>query len=119
MDTYKQQKVMPKIINKKRGYEPGRQPNAKVIGSTYGKDDRYHTMEWRMLRATILEREPLCRACGDAGRVELAKVVDHIHPVTDGGKFFDELNLQPLCTSCHNSKSAKEGNNKWKSQKEQ
>ena len=110
---------MPKIINKKRSYEPGRQAEAKVIGSTYGKDERYHTMEWRMLRATILEREPLCRACSDAGRVELAKVVDHIHPVTDGGKFFDELNLQPLCTSCHNSKSAKEGNNKWKSKEQQ
>jgi 5-methylcytosine-specific restriction enzyme A len=36
-------------------------------------------------------------------------VADHITPVRLGGDFWDINNLQGLCASCHNSKSAKEG----------
>jgi 5-methylcytosine-specific restriction endonuclease McrA len=34
--------------------------------------------------------------------------VDHITPLADGGAPFDHENLQPLCASCHNRKSAME-----------
>lgn len=103
---------MPRIEKKKRAYEPGKQPAAVQPASTYGRDLRYHTGEWRRLRMVILEREPICRACRYADKVRAAVQIDHIRPVTAGGNFFDEENLQPLCQSCHASKSAKEGNRK-------
>lgn len=60
------------------------------------------------MRQRLLEREPLCRECHKEGRVKAARVADHITPVRQGGQFWDESNLQPLCDSCHNSKSGKE-----------
>jgi 5-methylcytosine-specific restriction enzyme A len=35
-------------------------------------------------------------------------VVDHVVPLKDGGARFDRANLQPLCVSCHNRKTARE-----------
>ena len=50
---------------------------------------------------------PLCVHCEQAGRLRQAQVVDHIVPVNQGGE--DEPdNWQPLCTECHNTKSATE-----------
>jgi hypothetical protein len=37
-----------------------------------------------------------------------AKVVDHVTPLKDGGERFDASNLQGLCVSCHNAKTARE-----------
>ena len=104
--------TMPRIEKKKRAYEPGRQPAAVQPASTYGRDERYHTPAWRQLRLTILEREPICRTCRYVDRISRATQIDHIRPVTAGGDFYDAENLQPLCASCHSSKSAKEGNSK-------
>lgn len=67
------------------------------------QDKRYWSVMWRKLRAAFLKQHPVCAACGWQ-----ANVVDHIRPVTQGGGFYDVSNLQPLCTSCHNRKSAKE-----------
>ena len=116
-NTTKEQKqiyftAMPRIEKKKRAYEPGRQPAAVQPASTYGRDERYHTPAWRQLRLVILEREPICRSCRYEDRISRATQIDHIRPVTAGGNFYDAENLQPLCASCHSSKSAKEGNQK-------
>ncbi|MFF6808617.1 HNH endonuclease [Streptomyces sp. NPDC012403] len=47
-----------------------------------------------------------CRECGKEFAAALLRV-DHITPLADGGK--DEWsNLNILCTSCHNTKSARE-----------
>jgi len=67
------------------------------------QDERYWSAEWRKLRHVFLRENPLCVKCEWP-----ANVVDHIHPVTQGGQFYDIDNLQPLCTPCHNRKSAKE-----------
>ena len=45
-----------------------------------------------------------------------ARVVDHITPIKDGGERFCWSNLQPLCISCHNRKTAKETSRKQKPQ---
>jgi len=37
-----------------------------------------------------------------------AVVADHIKPIKDGGERFDWVNLQGLCISCHNRKTARE-----------
>ena len=51
---------------------------------------------------------PLCVMCNDKGRITSARVVDHITPVRHGGDFWNTNNLQPMCDSCHNSKSGSE-----------
>ena len=35
-------------------------------------------------------------------------MVDHIKPISIGGDRLHQSNLQTLCNSCHNKKSAKE-----------
>lgn len=60
------------------------------------------------MRRAILQASPLCVECGKQGRLTVANVIDHIKPVRLGGEFWDTKNMQPLCTPCHNSKSAKE-----------
>jgi 5-methylcytosine-specific restriction protein A len=75
-----------------------------------GKSDLYHTRRWRKLRAYLLRIEPLCRECKKQGKIVLAKIADHIIPEhIYEGDFFDLINLQPLCVSCHAKKSREEG----------
>lgn len=68
----------------------------------------YGSKAWRSLRAAVLQERPLCRCCQSAGLVVAATVVDHIQPIKAGGARFDWDNLQPLCVSCHNRKTASE-----------
>jgi len=67
------------------------------------QEERYWSSDWRKLRKVWIRENPICVKCEWP-----ANVVDHIRPVTDGGGFYDINNLQSLCTSCHNRKSAKE-----------
>lgn len=68
----------------------------------------YQSARWREVRAAFLREHPLCVACKGAGLVVVAKVADHIRPLKDGGARFDTANLQALCVSCHNRKTARE-----------
>ena len=68
----------------------------------------YQSREWRRVRAAFLREHPLCEACEARGRVVPAVVADHVHPLKDGGLRFDWANLQALCVSCHNRKTAGE-----------
>ena len=68
----------------------------------------YQSARWRTVRAAFLREHPLCRVCAAFGRVVAAVVVDHVVPVKDGGARFDTGNLQALCISDHNAKSARE-----------
>jgi 5-methylcytosine-specific restriction protein A len=71
-------------------------------------DNRYHSNRWRNLRLEKLKENPLCVECAKQGLTTLATVGDHINPVRLGGEFWDKENIQGLCESCHNKKSAKE-----------
>jgi len=64
---------------------------------------RGYGKKWRKIRAMVLRRDPICKACGDAW----SKEADHIVPKRKGGR--DSLdNLQGLCKSCHSRKTAGE-----------
>jgi len=69
---------------------------------------------WQALRALVLGKEPMCRACAAAGRERAATEVDHIEPLVVSIRAgrplmaFTESNLQPLCEPCHDAKSAEE-----------
>jgi len=68
----------------------------------------YQSKDWRVLRAAVLRESPLCVVCKAKERLIAAGVVDHVVPLKDGGARFDRANLQPLCVSCHNRKTARE-----------
>ena len=72
----------------------------------------YHSKSWQSARKQVLQNEPLCRTCKENNIIKGANVVDHINPVRLGGDKLDQNNLQPLCTSCHNRKSANERHGK-------
>lgn len=66
----------------------------------------YYTARWRKLRETKLLRKPVCEHCELVGNFVWATVVDHITPISQGGKPFPALSgLQSLCQTCHNRKT--------------
>lgn len=77
--------------------------------------DRYHAPEttfipqhkgmygykWKRQREAFLRINPICK-CG-----KVATVVDHIIPHKGNvNLFWDQENWQPMCTVCHNRKTA-------------
>ena len=61
------------------------------------------------LRPRQLAREPFCRECARRGLRVRATVVDHIVPHRgDWLRFTDPGNLQSLCKTCHDRKTAAE-----------
>ena len=68
----------------------------------------YQSAAWRACRAAFLQAHPLCCRCDAHGLLVVATVVDHVVPIKDGGARFDWNNLQSLCVSCHNRKTAGE-----------
>jgi len=67
----------------------------------------YQSLQWRKLRQYHITRNPLCKSCGDSGLTIVADVVDHIEEIRDNPqRRLDTTNLQSLCHSCHNRKTA-------------
>ena len=85
--------------NLERGYDKYRGNSAK----------RGYDHKWRAARQRFLEQNPICKHCFEAGKLTPAVVVDHIVPHKgDRTLFWDRDNWQPLCASCHSTKTAKE-----------
>ena len=68
----------------------------------------YHSTTWRKLRNVYIKNHPICELCKTVNVINKATVIDHIQPIRLGGAKLEWANLQALCTSCHNSKSARE-----------
>src|SRR5690242_3406757 len=63
----------------------------------------YSRAQWRNLRTLVLAKNPICCDCGRAASTE----ADHIKPHRgDWSLFCDLNNLQGLCKSCHDKKTA-------------
>ncbi len=85
------------------------QPERKVqSGRIHSNTKFYQSTQWRKLRAVQLDRQPTCQECEKRGVSILAKVVDHILPINQGGEPLSLDNLQSLCHTCHNRKSGRE-----------
>jgi 5-methylcytosine-specific restriction protein A len=69
------------------------------------RDRFYDSPEWVRLRAAVRQARPICEV---AGCGLPTSHVDHIRPITEGGARLDPANLQVLCTSDHNSKTARQ-----------
>lgn len=92
----------PKKIN--RAYKPDVKPFARAVSNS----SFYNSTAWRKLRNRFIRNNPVCVHCEQQGVVTPASVADHITPITQGGEPLCESNLQPLCATCHNKKSAAE-----------
>ena len=64
----------------------------------------YHTYRWTRLSRAFRQSHPLCAECARNGRLKAAEVVDHIVPFPVCRDFFDEGNLQSLCSDCNIAK---------------
>ena len=65
-------------------------------------DKFYHSRQWKQVRKMQLNKYPLCVECSMP-----ARIVDHIKEIKDGGERLSLDNLQSMCVSCHNIKTAK------------
>ena len=63
----------------------------------------HRTPRWREIRDRQLKEEPLCRFCKQRGKIEEAKVCDHIEPHKGDMDKFWKGPFQSLCYHCHNS----------------
>src|SRR5581483_6944331 len=72
---------------------------------------RGYGRRWQRYRLTYIHLHPRCIASDENGRCEACtEEVDHITPVTgpDDPLFWDPTNHQPLCSTHHKRKTAKE-----------
>ncbi len=72
-------------------------------------EEKGYNRRWQRARKKYLDAHPLCVRCIAHGKVVSATVVDHIIPHRgDQRLFWDQKNWQPLCKSCHDSKTMTE-----------
>ncbi len=69
------------------------------------RNNLYSSKRWRMLRRQVLTAQPWCAVLGCT---ELARDVDHITPLAQGGSPWDKTNLQGLCKPHHSQKTRTE-----------
>ncbi|MGY3750999.1 HNH endonuclease [Vagococcus acidifermentans] len=88
--------------------------NRKKIGGKYFKF--YHGRKWKKLSKLYRLNNPICVHCERRNIIRKVDVVDHKIPIKSQEgwkKRYDENNLQSLCHSCHNTKTANDKKEKW------
>lgn len=66
----------------------------------------YNSTQWKKVRDEMMRRSGgVCAMCGGVSK---RMIVDHIKEIKDGGCKLCYENLQVLCNSCHNKKTADE-----------
>ena len=68
----------------------------------------YHTARWQKVRNHYIRQHPLCEICFAEGKICMAKIVDHIIEIQDGGALTNPSNLQSLCAYHHAIKTKAE-----------
>ncbi|ATW83115.1 HNH endonuclease signature motif containing protein [Weizmannia coagulans] len=70
----------------------------------------YKSRQWEMTRKLVLVRDHgLCQMCLKHRKIVPASLVDHIIPVRVNWSLrLNKSNLQSLCVSCHNAKTAED-----------
>ncbi|MDA8227032.1 MAG: HNH endonuclease signature motif containing protein [Desulfitobacterium hafniense] len=88
----------------------------KEIDKQYNKErqplmKRRYGRAWKRIRDRYIKANPLCEECLKNNKTNVANEVHHIIPLSKGGDSSNE-NLMSLCTSCHSTITAKEGD-RW------
>lgn len=67
----------------------------------------YRQARWFTLRARVLSTNPLCVDCQAQGRVTRATEVHHkVKPGDSASLFYNQDNLDGLCSTCHGIRTA-------------
>lgn len=66
----------------------------------------YRSARWRAVRKRAISEQPF--QCSAGNCILLAKILDHIIPIREGGAIWDRRNHQKLCDIHHNRKRGKE-----------
>lgn len=83
-------------------------------------NDFYRTPRWRAFSRRCLRKNPRCKECLAEGRFTPSKVADHRIPRRERPDLeFSESNIDCLCVSHHNAKSARELQEQRRKTKEQ
>ncbi len=70
------------------------------------RTQRGYDNAWYKFRKSYLSRNPLCLFCKESGFLVSASEIDHIKPLADHPELkYDEINLRPLCKSCHSKRT--------------
>ena len=92
----------------KRSWKPERVAQSRAVNMDWFYNDR----RWRNFSKRFKEDNPLCIKCAERGETSQTKYADHKKRLRDGhGADLDNLkdkDFQPLCDTCHASKSGKE-----------
>jgi 5-methylcytosine-specific restriction protein A len=83
-------------------------------GKRYSPNPFYQSQGWKRIRAAKLQKDPYCECDACKGKKAPAEMVDHKIPISLGGSPTDMSNLQSMTNNCHNAKSAKEKNEKYR-----
>lgn len=78
------------------------------VGMDKSNSHIYNSRQWRKLRQMVLHKQPICVMCEQKNRYTTANTIDHIQSINKGGAIWSMNNLQALCSSCHNKKSARD-----------
>lgn len=68
-------------------------------------EERGYGPAWRRFRKWFIARNPLCGHCEKEGLTRLARELDHIKPLDEGGALLDAENVQGLCHRHHRIKT--------------
>ena len=76
--------------------------------------ERGYGSRWQKSAQGFLRKHPLCVRCEGMGKIEPARCVDHVTPVTgpDDVLFWRRENWQALCFRCHSVKTQTEDKGK-------
>ena len=83
------------------------------FGRLSANHKRYNSRQWMNFRAYYWSHHPReCQFKLPNGRIcgKFADILDHIKPLTEGGEFLSESNVQGLCYRHHQSKHNKQRN---------
>ncbi len=70
----------------------------------------YKCKRWYMTRRQVLARDQVCVACNNALSTDCDHVIDARVWVSNGRDFYDQENLQGLCSPCHSKKTGAQTN---------
>jgi 5-methylcytosine-specific restriction enzyme A len=83
-------------------------PQRKAFERENKNTEFYNSWPWRKKAKAHKIKFPLCAECLKKDLTVVGTVADHIIPINAGGAKLDDNNIQTLCESCHNRKSASE-----------
>lgn len=84
---------------------------ARILSKRYERTsatERGYDHRWRKVSAEHRRLHPFCAWCEQNGQLTFAKLVDHKHPIVDGGAMFDPDNRWGLCLMHHGVKAEME-----------